>query len=651
MNFPHLSSLAYFWWLLALSIPVLIHLLNRRRHRVVKWAAMEFLLRATRESRGRKKLKHIIILTCRALAVAALVFAVARPLSSSGFLNWGGGKLDTIIFILDRSPSMEQKSSDSTTSKREAAIALVKNSAAQLDGTKLILLDSATAQPIEIADPNSLDKISQSLPTDAAANIPSLLDKALQHILSKDTGRTEIWLASDLQSSNWQPASGKWNNIRAGFGNLADQASLRVLSLNSTATNNLSITLDKALRIDDELSLELTITQSPPARKQSIPLTLSLNGSQSSEDVTIQGETVRISKRLPLSGPSGFGYIQLPADTNPQDNTVYFTYGDEIPTYSAVVTTLPEARIYLKLAAAPPGYSKQEASAYSPNQEIPWNSLSTVLWQAPLPTGKTKEQALDFINKGGVIAFFPPETNDDSEFLDTKWGLLSKSAQGKYFIVPNWDRSDGPLRNGEDGTSIPVDKLKAIQRREILTPSSGLAKWSNDSPLITRHLHGRGACYFVATLPDYTWSNLGDADVILPLVQRLIQQGNERFGSGGSTTIGSLPAEIELSSAQRKRLDLATKSNSINAAFEAGVYQFGERSIAINRSPEEQSPEILERSDLDKALSEVKYSYFEDDTERTAALSEPLWELFLILMLVFLVAEAVLCLAPKRKNT
>ncbi|MFC4990725.1 hypothetical protein [Rubritalea tangerina] len=33
---------------------------------------MEFLLRATRESRGRKKLKHIIILTCRALAVAAL---------------------------------------------------------------------------------------------------------------------------------------------------------------------------------------------------------------------------------------------------------------------------------------------------------------------------------------------------------------------------------------------------------------------------------------------------------------------------------------------------------------------------------------------------------------------------------------------------
>ena len=68
------------WGLLAVSIPIIIHLLNRKRHRTVQWAAMEFLLKATRESRGKKKLKYLIILASRALAIAALVLAIARPL-------------------------------------------------------------------------------------------------------------------------------------------------------------------------------------------------------------------------------------------------------------------------------------------------------------------------------------------------------------------------------------------------------------------------------------------------------------------------------------------------------------------------------------------------------------------------------------------
>ena len=65
------------WGLLAASIPIIIHLLNRRRHKTVKWAAMQFLLKATRESRGRKRLRHLLILACRTLAVAVLAMAAA----------------------------------------------------------------------------------------------------------------------------------------------------------------------------------------------------------------------------------------------------------------------------------------------------------------------------------------------------------------------------------------------------------------------------------------------------------------------------------------------------------------------------------------------------------------------------------------------
>src|SRR5210317_362309 len=109
------------WGLFAASIPVIIHLLNRRRFRTVKWGAMQFLLKATRESRGKKRLKHILILACRALAIAALVTAIARPLVG-GLLGWGSGKVDTVILLLDRSPSMERSAGDGMPSKRQSII-------------------------------------------------------------------------------------------------------------------------------------------------------------------------------------------------------------------------------------------------------------------------------------------------------------------------------------------------------------------------------------------------------------------------------------------------------------------------------------------------------------------------------------------------
>ena len=117
----------FLWGLLAASIPIIIHLLNRRRHQTVQWAAMEFLLKATRESRGKKKLKYLIILACRTLAIAALIFAIARPLVG-GFLGWGGAKLDTVILVLDRSSSMEQQAKGSRDSKRKSALASVRKS-------------------------------------------------------------------------------------------------------------------------------------------------------------------------------------------------------------------------------------------------------------------------------------------------------------------------------------------------------------------------------------------------------------------------------------------------------------------------------------------------------------------------------------------
>lgn len=76
--------------LIAAAGPIIIHLLNRRRYRVVEWAAMDFLRQAMQRSRRAVQLRDLILLVLRCLAVAFFGAALARPFVS-------GVATDTIL--------------------------------------------------------------------------------------------------------------------------------------------------------------------------------------------------------------------------------------------------------------------------------------------------------------------------------------------------------------------------------------------------------------------------------------------------------------------------------------------------------------------------------------------------------------------------
>src|SRR5947209_16312147 len=61
----------------AASIPIIIHLLNRRRYRIVDWAAMRFLLAAQKQNVRRLKLEQWLLLAVRTLLMLLLVVAMA----------------------------------------------------------------------------------------------------------------------------------------------------------------------------------------------------------------------------------------------------------------------------------------------------------------------------------------------------------------------------------------------------------------------------------------------------------------------------------------------------------------------------------------------------------------------------------------------
>src|SRR5271157_5742574 len=197
--------------------PVIIHLLNRMRHRPKPWAAMRFLVSATRNSVSHARLRQFLIPLCRVLAVAMLVLFVARPLAG-GWLGWALSPApDAILILLDRSASMETRAG--ATTKRQQAIELLAQAAKAFEETShLVLIDSATRVPQEIARAATLNQLSLTQATDTAADIPALVRTAFDWLIENRAGTAEIWLASDGQRSNWLPEDPRWKNVIAQLG-------------------------------------------------------------------------------------------------------------------------------------------------------------------------------------------------------------------------------------------------------------------------------------------------------------------------------------------------------------------------------------------------------------------------------------------------
>jgi hypothetical protein len=638
------------WGLLAAAVPIAIHLLNRRRHKTIQWAAMQFLLKATRESRGKKKLRHILILTCRALAIAALACAAARPVVS-GLIGWGGGSIDTVVLLLDRSASMETKPGDGLAPRRQIIIEKVRDTMKTLGATRLVLIDSASGKPQEIPSPDVLSEIAPTAPTDTAADFPTLLARAAE-FLADTTGRSEVWLASDLQASNWRPDDERWAAARTSLAALPQKPAVRVLSLTGPSAPNTAIRGLGYHRSGDEMLFDLEILRAADARGSApLPLTTQLNGTRTTETLTIPGQSLRFQKRvtLPSGSATGSGWLSIPADGNSRDNSTFFAYGPARPVKSVIVAAAGEAADYLALAAAPPGFGNQATQRIDPASAatLATGDVAAILWAAPLPTGPAHEAVSRFLTSGGHVIFFPPATSSDNAFLELQWSNPTEAPAGKFFILKDWNRSDGPLRDGIDGTPIPAERLKAIRRQVPLGDAPALARWEDGEPLITRRIVDHGTAWFVGSLPDYTWSNLGDADVLLPTVQRVIAAGADRFDASYLTTVGSAAAQ-PLPGETRTRLDDYGTQDPANAAHESGIFLLGERLLAVNRPAQEDNPEILTREQLDQALDGTRYTLLDQAGQADdPSLSRDVWRAFLIAVLFFLISEAILCLPKK----
>src|ERR1041385_8054555 len=96
---------SFLFALAALAIPVIVHLFNFRRYKTVYFSNVRFLREVKEETASRSKLKHLLVLASRILALAFLVFAFAQPYIPNKKMNLSSGRKQVGIYI-DNSFSM-----------------------------------------------------------------------------------------------------------------------------------------------------------------------------------------------------------------------------------------------------------------------------------------------------------------------------------------------------------------------------------------------------------------------------------------------------------------------------------------------------------------------------------------------------------------
>ncbi len=643
-----------------IALPLLIHLINQHRHRTMYWGAMMFLRTARRMTRGMARLRHILILLARTLAIAGLIFAIARPLASGWLGLAAGSDPDTTIVILDRSASMEQQDLQTEgSSKRATSLRKLSELLQRVGGaTRLVLIESTRGQPQEVADPKVLPDLPDTIASSTASDMPALMQRALDYIDANQTGRTDIWVCSDLRANDWDASGGRWEGLRSGF---SEKEGVRfyLLLYPRPAEGNVSVSVTNVHRRqmgpNAELVMDLRLRREGSARGPlKVPIQFVINGARSELEVEMAdqeyerlGHTISIDQQT----RSGHGRVELPNDSNPQDNVFYFVFS-EPPVYrTVIVSDDKQAASLLRLAAETPTSSsvKHKADVLTTQQadEIPWEETALLVWHAPLPDELTREQLENFVRSGRTVVFLPPEEPGDGTIFGAGWGGWEQSQNKTPISVAGWNNQADLLANTQSGSALPVGELQAFRYCRIQGESlSSLATLDGGVPLLARAASNGGSVYFLSTLPQTSHSTMAsDAVVLYVMVQRALASGAAALGTARQMDAGD-PAAGDLHDWQPA--DESTDALLSQRPFQSGVWKKDDRLLALNRPLAEDQPAIVGSDKLGELMQGLEFTQINDEVTDTASLASEIWRSFLVAMAIALVLEALLCLPERR---
>lgn len=194
----------FLWALAAIAVPVLIHLFNFRKYKKVYFTNVRFLKELQQESKSRSRLKELLILLARCLVIACLVLAFSQPVipnKNSPVKNTG---INAISLYIDNSFSMENVSRQGPLLEQAKVHAKeVINAFGNADKFQLITNDFEGRHQRFNTKEDALNLLDDIKVSSAVRNVDEVMRRQTDFLNSSGYKSRRIYTFSDLQKTTF----------------------------------------------------------------------------------------------------------------------------------------------------------------------------------------------------------------------------------------------------------------------------------------------------------------------------------------------------------------------------------------------------------------------------------------------------------------
>jgi len=688
-------------------IPILIHLIYRRRAPQVLFSTLRFIRLSTQRTARRRRIENLLLLIFRVLLFSLLAAALSQPfLKAGGFINPNVG-VNSVI-ILDNSMSMSTVEQGATRYNfaKKMAREILRN---MPEGSSSLLLMTNPPEGTQVTDASKLslsselariyETIANSEPAAGKADIVALLMTAYSVLEKLNQPNREIYIVGDLQRISYESDWKKRERDEEAPEELGD-ISLIVIPCGTPDFKNAAVTsvelVTRGRVVGSTATIKAQIINSSPVELSDMPVALFIGNSKKAErTVTIPANSdtsVTFNYRLETSG-AAVGLVSVDVDDSlPIDDSRGFSLKVEEKVKALIVkeksnpVAFLDPAFYLSLALNP-----GEGSGIAV-KEIERASLANVDLKAYdvvflLDLSKLSEDVaaklISYVEKGGNIVIFAGENTKPDTYPRALTPARIGDAIGnledrtKFYSIA-WVDFEHPLMM--PFKSVPFTSFSNIHVNrfvELILRRDGsgaaIAKLEGDKPFIVEGRVGYGRIIMFSTTADISWTNFPARNLYLPLMHQTVyyltqeEGGRIEYIAGDRVTIiphGEKQAvEVTDPLGRTRRLTPESGGGKAGVVYRdtwlTGVYKW--RTVeppvesgvfVVNPPPEESNLEPLTEKELREKFAGCRLYIAHDADEMRKVLTEvrqgvQLWNLMLMVVLGIAIVECFL--ANRRK--
>ena len=341
---------------LGISIPIVLHILNKARPKKVNWAAMELLQKTTQQQSKKIKLEDWLLMVLRCLTFLLVALAMMRLVFVNSSDLFSGASRE-LILVIDSSYSMNHGQYESRFDLAKKKAMKIVNSLPSGSKISLVTIGDEPEVLIRHKDPSeiSLERYFAALeakPEGFGLEVSlSVLDELLDE---SNSANREVIFLTDAQKRSWCENS---ESTIQKFAELGQKASISLLPLGDESYENLALSdfhmTSGACRSGGFINLSAKIiNHGESLATASIELFHNSNIVDVTSVSSLQPKEERLLRfgvQLESSGPNRF-QLSLESDNLEDDNSAYLAIDVPDKLKVLIVEGSPGAGRYLELA-------------------------------------------------------------------------------------------------------------------------------------------------------------------------------------------------------------------------------------------------------------------------------------------------------------